>query len=227
MKEMAESEQYLREHSRAKEMTKRREDFLPTRQSLLERLKRWDDQESWRNFFELYSGLLYSTASRAGLSDSEAQDVVQDTIILVSKKMEGFKYDPAVDSFKGWLLYLTRKRIAMEYRKRARGRSQPTPTDMNELKAEIEALPDPAVPGLEKVWDEEWHQTMWDTAIAQVKKQVAMKQFQMFDLYVVKERPAREVAQALGVAVAQVYLAKHRVSALVKQELTQLKARLE
>jgi len=68
---------------------------------------------------------------------------------------------------------------------------------------------------------------MWDSAIARVKEQVAFKQFQMFDLYVVKERPAREVAQALGVAVAQVYLAKHRISALVKHELTQLKTRFE
>ena len=227
MKEMAQKQQYLREHSRSKDMTKRQEEFLPTRQSLLQRLKRWDDQESWRDFFDLYSGLLYSTAIRAGLNDSEAQDVVQDTIILVSKKMETFKYDPAVDSFKGWLLYLTRKRIAMEYRKRARGRPQQTSADIKKQKAEVEALPDPAVPGLEKVWDEEWHQTMWDAAIAQVKKQVALKQFQMFDLYVVKERPAREVAQALGVAVAQVYLAKHRVSALVKHELLQLKAKLE
>src|SRR6516162_3765404 len=208
-------------------MTTKREDPLPTRQSLLERLKRWDDQESWRDFFNLYWGLLYSTAIKAGLSDSEAQDVVQDTIILVSKKMDGFKYDPAVDSFKGWLLYLTRKRIAMEYRKRARGRPQAAAADLNDLTAEIEALPDPAGLGQEKVWDEEWHQTMWEAAIAQVKKQVALKQFQMFDLYVVKERPAREVAQALGVAVAQVYLAKHRVSALVKHELLQLKAKLE
>jgi RNA polymerase sigma-70 factor (ECF subfamily) len=208
-------------------MTKRREEFLPTRQSLVKRLKRLDDQESWRDFFNLYWGLLYSTAIKAGLSDSEAQDVVQDTIILVSKKMDGFKYDPAVDSFKGWLLYLTRKRIAMEYRKRARGRPQAAAADLNDLTAEIEALPDPAGLGQEKVWDEEWHQTMWEAAIAQVKKQVALKQFQMFDLYVVKERPAREVAQALGVAVAQVYLAKHRVSALVKHELTQLKARFE
>jgi RNA polymerase sigma-70 factor (ECF subfamily) len=68
---------------------------------------------------------------------------------------------------------------------------------------------------------------MWDAAIARVKEQVALKQFQMFDLYVVKERSAREVAQVLGVAVAQVYLAKHRISALVKQELLQLKAKLE
>ena len=97
-------------------------EYLPTRQSLLERLRRWDDQESWRDFFNLYWGLLYSAATKSGLSDSEAQDVVQDTIIQVAKKMGGFKYDPAVDSFKGWLLYLTRKRIALEYRKRARDR---------------------------------------------------------------------------------------------------------
>jgi RNA polymerase sigma-70 factor (ECF subfamily) len=207
-------------------MRKSREEFLPTRQSLLQRLKRWDDQESWRDFFNQYWRLLYSTAIKAGLSDFEAQDVVQDTIILVSKKMEGFRYDPLVDSFKGWLLYLTRKRIALEYRRRARDRAR-TAVGVNEMNAEIEALPDTAGPSVEKVCDEELHKFVLDTAIARVKEQVALKQFQMFDLYVVKERPAKEVAQALGVAVAQVYLAKHRVSELVKHQLYQLKAKLE
>jgi RNA polymerase sigma factor (sigma-70 family) len=228
MKEMTQNREHLRKRGR-RSKTQGREEFLPTRHSLLERLKRLDDQESWRDFFNLYWGLLYSTAIKAGLSDSEAQDVVQDTIIMVSRKMEGFKYDPAVDSFKGWLLYLTRKRIAMECRRRARGRRQTPagPDEAHELNAKIEALADPAGPGLEKVWEEEWRKTMWDAAIARVKEQVALKQFQMFDLYVVKERSAREVAQVLGVAVAQVYLAKHRISALVKQELLQLKAKLE
>src|SRR5215471_6833521 len=98
---MTHTRQDLRKHKPG--TAKRRDEPLPTRQSLLERLKRWDDQESWRDFFNLYWGLLYSTAIKAGLSDSEAQDVVQDTIIMASRKMEkGFKYDPAVDSFKGW-----------------------------------------------------------------------------------------------------------------------------
>ena len=207
-------------------MNESQAEYLPTRQSLLERLRRWDDQESWRDFFNLYWGLLYATAIKSGLSDPEAQDVVQDTIILVAKKMSGFKYDPAVDSFKGWLLYLTRKRIAMEYRKRARGRLQP-PAELNDEHAEIEAIPDPAGVNLEAVWDEEWARTLLDAALARVKEQVALKQFQMFDLYVVKERPATEVAQALGVTVAQVYLAKHRISSLLKKELSQLKATLE
>ena len=201
------------------------ERFLPTRQSLLERLKRWDDQESWRDFFNTYWGMLYRTAARAGLSDAEAQDVVQDTIIMVAKKMESFRYDPAVDSFKGWLLYLTRKRIAMEYRKRERRGLQFHP-DAAEPTAELDQIPDPGGLNLESVWEEEWARTMWTQAISKVKEKVALKQFQMFDLYVVKERPALEVAQALGVTVAQVYLAKHRVSGLVKQELGQLRGKL-
>jgi RNA polymerase sigma-70 factor (ECF subfamily) len=201
------------------------ERFLPTRQSLLERLKRWDDQESWRDFFNTYWGMLYRTAARAGLSDAEAQDVVQDTIIMVAKKMESFRYDPAVDSFKGWLLYLTRKRIAMEYRKRERRGLQFHP-DPAEPTAELDQIPDPGGLNLESVWEEEWARTMWTQAISKVKEKVALKQFQMFDLYVVKERPALEVAQALGVTVAQVYLAKHRVSGLVKQELGQLRGKL-
>src|ERR1041385_21142 len=97
----------------------------PTRTSLLKRLKNWDDQEGWRDFFNTYWQLIYGAAIKSGLNDAEAQDVVQETIIVVAKKMEEFKYDPAVDSFKGWLFYLTRKRIASRYRKRQRERGGP------------------------------------------------------------------------------------------------------
>jgi RNA polymerase sigma-70 factor (ECF subfamily) len=210
----------------SKGMNQSQAEYLPTRQSLLERLKRWDDGESWRDFFNLYGRLLYSTAIKAGLNDAEAQDVVQDTIIMVAKKMGGFKYDPKVDSFKGWLLFLTRKRIAMEYRKRARARLAPA-GEQNPGGVEIEEIADPATMELEAVWDEEWARTMWEAALARVKEQVAPKQFQMFDLYIIQERPATEVAQKLGVTVAQVYLAKHRISALLKKELAQLRTRFE
>jgi RNA polymerase sigma factor (sigma-70 family) len=227
MKEIQRTRQYLcGRPSAARIMSNRQDEFLPTRQSLLERLKHWDDQESWRDFFNSYWGLLYATAVKSGLNDSEAQDVVQDTIISVAKKMEGFRYDPAVDSFKGWLLYLTRKRIALEYRRRERGRGQSmaAPEGAN---LDIEEIADPAGIDVKAIWEEEWTRTIWDAALARIKEQVALKQFQMFDLYMVKERPAVEVARALGVTVAQVYLAKHRVSGLLKKELARLKTDLE
>ena len=60
------------------------EDSIPTRYSLLSRLQDWDDQESWRVFFDTYWRLIYSVAARSGLTESEAQDVVQETIICAN-----------------------------------------------------------------------------------------------------------------------------------------------
>src|SRR5262245_50851089 len=94
------------------------DELLPTRQSLLSRLRNWDDQESWREFFDMYWRLIHGLAMKCGLTDSEAQDVVQETMLSVAKQMPGFKYDPALGSFKGWLLQITRRRIVDQMRKR-------------------------------------------------------------------------------------------------------------
>jgi len=48
------------------------DEFIPTRQSLLSRLKRWDDQESWRDFFDTYWKFFNSVAVKSGLSDDDA-----------------------------------------------------------------------------------------------------------------------------------------------------------
>src|SRR5436189_3527810 len=93
-----------------------------TRKSLLSRLKNCDDQESWRDFFDTYGKLLYGLARKSGLSDAEAQDAVQETLMAVAKEMPDFKYDPARGSFKGWLLEITRRRIANQVRRRAKHR---------------------------------------------------------------------------------------------------------
>jgi RNA polymerase sigma factor (sigma-70 family) len=205
------------------------EDFLPTRTSLLRRLKKWEDQESWRDFFDTYWKLIYSAAVKAGLNDAEAQDVVQDTVIAVAKKIEDFKYDPAVDSFKGWLLYLTRKRVALHYRKRERDRGGPfraetaaSAADVSISALNLEQLADPALSDFETIWNEEWERSLTDAALARVKQQVNPKQFQIFNFYVLKQWPVQEVAKTLGVSTTQIYLAKHRISALVTKELKRL-----
>lgn len=204
-------------------MAEKRNEFLPTRESLLRRLKSWDDQESWGDFFNTYWRLIYSAALKAGLNEAQAQDVVQDTIIVVAKKMKDFTYDRAIDSFKGWLLYLTRKRIALEYRRRERERVTSGNPESTDWTLEANDLPDPAGFDLQSVWEQEWERNLWEAAIARVKKEVNAQQFQMFDLYTIKEQPAQEVARQLNVPVAQVYLAKHRISSLLKNELTRLR----
>ena len=84
------------------------DEFIPTRRSLITRLKNWDDQESWQRFFDTYWKLIYSVASKAGLSPADSQDIVQETVLAVARQMPGFHYDPSLGSFKAWLLQMTR-----------------------------------------------------------------------------------------------------------------------
>src|ERR1041385_4862929 len=103
-------------------MSEDHDEFLPTRQSLLSRLKDWGDDASWREFFDLYWRLVYRVAIKAGLNDSEAQEVVQETVLSVAKKIkdgQGFKYDPS-KSFKGWLLQRTHWHIKDHQRRHQR-----------------------------------------------------------------------------------------------------------
>ena len=67
--------------------------------------------------------------------------------------------------------------------------------------ATIERVADPAGDQLEAIWDKEWKMTIWDAALERFKAQVDLKQWQIFDLYVLKEWPVREVARALGVGL--------------------------
>src|SRR5438128_7978586 len=92
--------------------------LLATRRSLVDRLANWDDQRRWQDFFDTYWKLIYSAARKSGLTDSEAQEVVQETVITVAKKIDKLHYDPALGSFKGWLLQITRWRIVDQFRKR-------------------------------------------------------------------------------------------------------------
>jgi RNA polymerase sigma-70 factor (ECF subfamily) len=209
------------------------DDFMPTRRSLLSRLKNWDDAQTWSEFFNSYGKLIYRVAYKAGLSDAEAQDVVQETIIIVARKIPGFKYDPVLGSFKSWLLLITRRRIDKQLRKRMpAGRSHPYPegalgmsnqsTDDTSGTATVERLPDPQGCDLEATWALEWQRNLWEAACARVKTQVKPKQFQMFDLYVIKEWSPQEVARALGVSQANVYVTKHRIGSLLKKEMRRL-----
>ncbi len=145
--------------------------------------------------------------------------MVQETVITVAKKVGKLRYDPARGSFKGWLLHITRWRIADQYRKRQPGENRVHFSDDTRLTATIERVPDQDAMDLDALWEKEWQENLLAAAMQRLKKKVDAKQFQIFDCYVRKEWPAQKVATELGVNVGQVYLARHRMTALLKKEI--------
>ena len=89
-------------------------------------MRNLDDSDSWRTFFDTYWRLIYNVARKSGLSEDQAQEVVQETVIAVARKMPEFRYDPAQGSFKSWLLLICRRRIHDHLRRVYRARELAT-----------------------------------------------------------------------------------------------------
>ncbi len=204
-------------------MTKPTEASIATRPSLLQRLKDCDDQVGWQEFYELYRDLIFSFALKSGLSPNEAEDVVQETVIGVARKLPEFSYDPAKCAFKTWLLNQTVWRIKDQLRKRPPqpAASKASADDTNRTST-VERIPDLSEEKLRTLWERDWRQAVLEAALQRVKRSANLKDCQIFDLHVLRGLAVLEVARSLGVSAARVYLAKHRIGALIKREVATL-----
>jgi RNA polymerase sigma factor (sigma-70 family) len=201
-------------------------EFIPTRQSLLGGLQDSKDEESWQRFFDTYWKLIYNTGIRAGLRDSEAQDLVQETVLSVFRSIPNFHYDSKKGSFKTWLMRLTGWRIADQLRKRGQavegtGRPAGTSTDT----PTIERVANPDGSGLETAWNEEWEKNLLEAACKKIKGKVDPRHYQVFDLHVVKQWPVSKVACTLKISRGSIYVIKHRICRLIKGEIRCLRTK--
>ena len=204
-------------------MTLLADDSIPTRYTLLSRLEDRDDQDSWRDFFNTYWRLIYAVARKSGLTEAEAQDVVQETIISVANDIHKFKRDRTLGSFKGWLHNVIRWRIADQLRKRTRARQPDDSKTGEDLRyPDVAEIPDPAGDATDAVWEAEWQANLLKAALEIIRRSVREEHYQIFDLYVLQQWPARNVAHALHVNIGLVYLIKYRLAAMLKKEVRRL-----
>jgi RNA polymerase sigma-70 factor (ECF subfamily) len=201
---------------------------MATRSSLLARLKDWSQQTAWRQFDQDYTPLIRNFARKAGLTDSEASEVAQETLIAVAKKIEDFQHAGNRGSFRAWLYQQARWRIADQFRARAKAKppGQRVPTEFENSEEGIPvSLDGSAVQSdstFERLWDLEWEQHVRQSALARVKRQVSPRQYQLFELHVQQGLSVAQTAHAAGATVAAVYMAKSRVARLVKKAVKAL-----
>ncbi len=199
------------------------DDPFATRQSLLSRLKDLGDQEGWQEFFETYWRLIYAVARKAGLSDAEAQDLVQETMVVVAQQMPGFRYDPGRGSFKAWLHTVIRGRLSRHWRK-ARRHPAAAVAGNAEVHQSGEGIDREAPPEFDALWQAEWERNLLDAALRRVQTKVSPRQFLLFSLTVIKQVPLATIRERYDANVAQIYLARHRVGRLVKAEVAKLRS---
>ena len=76
---------------------------MPTSPTLLGRLSRLPtDQAAWCEFSERYGRKIYGWCRHWQLQQADAEEVTQEVLLKLARKMATFTYDPA-QSFRAWL----------------------------------------------------------------------------------------------------------------------------
>ena len=198
-------------------------DDSATRKTLINRLRKTNsDTRSWAEFYDLYHRLVRSVALKAGLSQTDAEDVVQETFFKVSKSIQKFEYDPSKGRFRSWLCLITKQQVANHYRK---ARKLPElPAFWNEDPDEPPVdIPDPTN-NWEAIWEAEDHKHTIHLALTRLKTKVKPKPYQIFLAHCIKGMDVKEVANIMEVSANEVYLAKSRVMPLFEEEIQALSA---
>jgi RNA polymerase sigma factor (sigma-70 family) len=188
-----------------------------TRASLLGRLRQQPaDQAAWSEFVERYGPRIFDWCLKWRLQQADAQDVTQNVLLGLARKMQTFAYDPGL-SFRAWLRTLTTHALSdfLASRKAtqlAGGGGQ----DLERL-ASLETTAD-----LERALEEEFDLELLEEALGRVQLRVSPQRWDAFRLTVLEGMNGAEAAGRLGIKVATVYTAKGKVQKLVQEEIRKL-----
>jgi RNA polymerase sigma-70 factor (ECF subfamily) len=192
---------------------------LPTTcQTLLARLRRDPSNEAaWDEFVEHYGRHIYRWCRHWGLQDADAEDVTQEILLKLARKLRDFVYDPE-SSFRGWLKTVAHHAWLdfIDGQKHARAAAN---EHVRELLQSVEARED-LIQKLEEAFDYE----LLEAAKVQVRLRVAPHTWEAFQLVAFEGRAVAEVAAKVHMQVAMVYVAKSKVQKMLQEEIRKLEA---
>jgi RNA polymerase sigma-70 factor (ECF subfamily) len=180
-----------------------------TSPSLLQRLRQPGQADAWDRFARLYTPLLVSWARlpRYGLQAADAEDLVQDVLADLVRKLPEFSYDPQ-RSFRRWLRGVFHNKWVDHCRRAGR-----VPQGADQGLSAVVSPPD-ADPG-----ETEEQQLLLRRALELMQTEFESYTWKACWETVAEGRPAAEVAAALGTTRNAVYLARSRVLRRLRQEM--------
>jgi RNA polymerase sigma-70 factor (ECF subfamily) len=159
--------------------------------------------EGWDYIVSLYAPVVARWCRRAGLQEADADDILQDVFLSVSRHLATFSRDRGSGRFRSWLCSITRSRLAD--RGRRQGREPPA------IGGDARPLDAVAAPEAQEELDPTFRNLELRRALDLVRSEVAATTWDAFWQTVVEGRPTADVAAALDLSLGKVRLAKFRV----------------
>ena len=188
--------------------------------TLLGRLRDIDNQEAWEEFVDAYGPKVFDWCRRFRLQESDAADVTQVVLTRLVTAMRTFRYDSGKGSFRGWLKTVTNNAVRdflPTLAKPGRGSGD------SHMVYGMDALSDPAaIHDLSLVLEAEAERELMLEAQERVRLRVKPVKWEAWQLTVQHDCSVTEAADQLGIRVTDVYVARTRITAMLKKEIEKL-----
>jgi RNA polymerase sigma-70 factor (ECF subfamily) len=189
--------------------------MLATSQSLLERLHDRADAQAWQRLLAVYEPWLRGWLSRTELQPADVDDVLQEILVAVSETLPGFKHNGRPGAFRSWLRTILTHRVRHFLRGQKNRQAVVSPRPLSDW---LEQLAD-ANSALSRQWDQEHDRQLARRLLASIQAEFNPTTWQVFEMLVLEERPAAEVAAHFRITANAVYVAKARVLARLRADL--------
>jgi len=195
-----------------------------TRPSLMLRLRDPLDQQAWTQFVTIYEPLVLRMLRQRGLQEADARDVTQQVVLAVTQAVERWQPDGREASFRRWLFGIARK-LALKFIQRGATSRGPSRrgvggTDMLDL---LKNLPEPEQRTVVE-FDDEYRNEIFDWAADRARTEFRDSTWQAFWRTSVMNESVDTVAASLGMTAGNVYVARTRVIARLRQIVEECEA---
>ncbi len=192
------------------------DEFPDTSHSLIFRVKNPADGAAWTEFLGIYQPVVFRMARRRGLQDADAQDVIQQVFLSISKSIEGWVPSDLQPPFRAWLTTIARNAITKALTRRPRDAATGS-TSMVDL---LEAQPDPQETTAEILAEARKELVRWATE--QIRSEFSEATWNAFWRTAIEGVPIAEVAKSTGRSAGAVYVARYRVIARLKEKVLEV-----
>jgi RNA polymerase sigma factor (sigma-70 family) len=195
-----------------------------TSYSLIERVRNPNDEEAWKEFFSYYEQYIYNILRHIGISPSDTQELTQEIIIQLWKKLPDFTYDKDRGKFRQWLSTIIHNKAYTYISKEKRQKKHLQETEEDALVNAISNQAD-QIEALDQIIAEEWDLYISNMAWNSVKIRFKENMQKVFLLHM-QEIPVKDIAKQCDIKEASVHVYVQRIRDHLKEEIQRFNTEL-
>ena len=182
--------------------------------SLLSRLQRSAESETWNRLVDLYAPLIKAWLRKYDVQESDAEDLVQEVLLAVTKDLGKFDHGGQSGAFRAWLKAILVNRLRKVWRARDR---RPQARGDSDINARLAQLDDPSSE-MSLIWNCEHDQFVLRQLLSLAEPHFTPNTWTSFCRVALDGETPNVVAEELGISRNAVIVAKCRVLNRLRQE---------